>query len=392
VSSPAAAAVHGFSDARFAALREAFDENLACGADAGAAVSVYVDGEKVVDLWGGWANSEEQRPWNEDTITTVWSVTKAFTAVCAHRMVDAGLLDLDAPVAAYWPEFGQNGKGDIPVHMLLSHRSGLYTTGRKLAPDDLYDWDTMTAALAETEPFWEPGTRHGYHGITYGWLVGEVVRRVSGKSLGTVFREQVAEPLGMDSHIGTGPEHDARIATMYEAQRSPGEEKERATRMAASFAALPERWRQAAGNVVPGPNAMNSERWRRAEMPAVNAHTDARSLAKMYGALATGGSIDGYELLTPESVRRAATEQAAGPDAVIGFPTRFGLGFWLSRPEAPMGPNPNTFGHPGLGGAVGFADPDRKIGFGYVMNQMKPTLLVGGTGENLVNALYASLA
>ncbi len=335
--------------------------------------------------------AKKSRPWNEDTITTVWSVTKAFTAVCAHRMVDAGLLDLDAPVARYWPEFAQKGKEKIPVHMLLSHRAGLQTTDRKLSGDDLYDWDTVTTALAETEPFWEPGTRHGYHGLTFGWLVGEVVRRVSGKSLGTVFREEVAEPLSMDTHIGTGPEHDHRIATMYEAVRSPEMDRERMARMKAAMDARPERWRATAGNIAPAPNAMNSEGWRRSEMPAVNAHTDARSLAKMYGALAISGTIDGYQVLTPDSVARATEEQAAGPDAVITMPTRFGRGFWLSRPEAPLGPNPNNFGHPGLGGAVGFADPDRRLGFGYVMNQMKPTLLVGGTGEKLIKALYAAL-
>lgn len=389
MSSPAGSIpIDGVCDERFSALRRAFEENLASGAEVGAAVCVYLDGEPVVDLWGGWVDKEHSRPWSRDTICTVYSTTKGLTTVCAHRMVEQDKLDLDAPVARYWPEFAQAGKEAVTVNMLLCHTAGLHTAGRKLAPDDLYNWDKMMAALAETEPFWEPGTRHGYHGLTFGWLVGEVVRRVSGKSLGTVFREEVAEPLGLDTHIGIDPRHDDRIARMYSVDLTPAQAAEAQERRAAFAAKMDRRMREAAGNIALGPDAHNSEGWKRSEMPAVNAHTDARSVAKLYAALAGDGSIDGYQVLSPESIGRATEEQAAGPDAVIMMPTRFARGFWLSRPEAPMGPDPRNFGHPGMGGSVGFADPSRRVGFGYVMNQMKQGLLVGNTGARLIDALY----
>lgn len=391
MSRPASAPVEGACDTRFEPLRRAFAENIESGADIGAAVAVYVDGERVVDLWGGWVDKEHSRPWARDTITTVYSTTKGLTTVCAHRMVDAGLLDLEAPVAQYWPEFAQAGKEDIPVHMLLSHRAGLPTVSRKLDGEDLYDWETMTAALAETAPYWEPGTKHGYHGLTFGWLVGEVVRRVSGRSLGTVFREEVAEPLGLDTHIGLPPEHDGRAATMYPVDLPPDLAKVAEERRAAMRANMDPRLAADAGNVPLAPDAHNSEGWKRSEMPAVNAFTDARSVAKLYGALSQGGTIDGYEVLSPEAIASATEEQAAGPDTMIAMPTRFARGFWLSRPEAPMGPGPKNFGHPGAGGSVGFADPERRIGFGYVMNQMKAGLLVENTGAKLINALYESL-
>lgn len=386
-----AAPVEGHCHPRFAPVRKAFEANLASGAEVGAAVSVYFEGEPVVDLWGGWVDKEHSRPWQWDTICTVYSTTKGLTTICAHRMVEQGKLNLDAPVTQYWPEFAENGKGEVPVHMLLSHRVGLHTVDRKLPEDAIYDWETMTTALAETAPFWEPGTRHGYHGLTFGWLVGEVVRRVSGKSLGAVFRDEVAQPLGLDTHIGTGPEHDDRIARIYPVELSPDMEKARAERMSAFRSQMDPRTLAAAGNITIPPDGHNSVAWRRSEMPAVNAHTDARSIAKVYAALSQGGGIDGYQVLTPESIARATTEQAAGPDAVIIMPTRFALGFWLSRPEAPLGPNPRGFGHPGAGGSAGFADPDRHVGFGYAMNQMKAGLLVGSTGATLVDALYEAL-
>jgi CubicO group peptidase (beta-lactamase class C family) len=207
-----------------------------------------------------------------------------------------------------------------------------------------------------------------------------------------VFREEVAEPLGMDTHIGTGPEYDDRIATVYDVQLTPEMQKLREARMAAFRGQMDPKMLAAAGNITLPPGGHNSVAWRRSEMPAVNAHTDARSIAKLYGALSQGGAIDGYQVLTPESIARATTEQAAGPDAVIVMPTRFAQGFWLSRPEAPMGPSPKNFGHPGMGGSVGFADPELHVGFGYVMNQLKAGLLVGNTGAKLVDALYESLA
>ena len=274
--------------------------------------------------------------------------------------------------------------------MLLSHRVGLPAVSDELPEGAIYDWEKMTDALARQKPFWEPGNRHGYHGLTFGWLVGEVVRRISGKSLGTFFRDEVALPLGLDFHIGVDPKHDARIATMYTvvvsmetAQQVEQRQREDEKRMSSELLA-------ARGNIsIQG--AHNSEGWRRSEIPAANGHSDARSLARVYGALACGGSLDGVAVLSPESIARATTEQAAGPDAMLSHPTRFAQGFWLSM-DGNMGPNPRTFGHPGAGGSLGFADPDRRIGFGYVMNQMKVGINAESTTcRRLIDALYPLL-
>jgi CubicO group peptidase (beta-lactamase class C family) len=237
------------------------------------------------------------------------------------------LLDLDAPVAAYWPEFAQAGKAAIPVHLLLSHRAGLPAVEAPLPTEALYDWDRMTSALAAQKPWWEPGTRHGYHTFTFGWLVGEVVRRITGKSLGTCWREEVAEPLGIDCHIGLAPEHDARVAEFIRIPPPPPGESDLEEELLKHAGPMS----QKATNNPPKTVAdMNTRAWRRAEIPAGNAHTTARALARVYGALACGGDVNGVQVLSPGSVERARTEQASGPDAVLfGLPTRFGLGFSL---------------------------------------------------------------
>jgi len=382
--------VHGECGARFAPVRDAFHENFERLGEIGAAVAVTIDGRPVIDLWGGHRDRERTQPWERDTITTVYSTTKGLTAVCVHRLVERGLLDVDAPAARYWPEFGGAGKQEVPVRMLLNHTVGLPTTREPMPPEALYDWGAMVAALERSEPFWEPGTRHGYHALTYGWLTGELVRRVSGKSLGTYFRDEVARPLGLDTHIGLAAEHDARVATMYQARLTPAMLAEVQQRRAETLMRMPPALAEAAGNVPLPPDAHNTTEWRRAEIPAANAHSDARSLARLYGALARGGEVDGVRVHSAEAIERATIEQAAGLDTMLGMPTRFALGFWLSV-EGGMGPNSRNFGHPGAGGSVGFADPDRGVGFGYVMNQMRQGLLVESTGRRLIEALYSCL-
>jgi CubicO group peptidase (beta-lactamase class C family) len=376
--------IEGHCDDRFARVRETFAASFTRG-EVGAAVAVVVDGELVVDLWGGFADAARTRPWERDTLVNVYSTTKGMTAVCAHRLVDEGRLDLDEPVAKYWPEFAQRGKQDVPVRMLLSHQAGLCAVDPPLTPERRYDWDHITAALAAQRPFWEPGTQHGYHAMTYGHLVGEVVRRIDGRSLGTYFREEVAGPLGADFHIGLGAEHDARCADMIAAPRDP---------RAASFVEMlgkdPE---SLAAKVFGGLSAdaetANSRAWRAAEIPAGNGHGTARALARVYGALAGGGEIDGGRVLSAEGVERANTEQAFGEDAVLKpLHTRFGLGFMMTQPMIPFGPNPRAFGHPGAGGSIAFADPDTRLGFGYVMNQMQLGLAGGAHGFSLIAALY----
>ncbi|MBI4642024.1 MAG: beta-lactamase family protein [Candidatus Tectomicrobia bacterium] len=383
--------IHGECERKFAAVKDAFVANFASGEEIGAAVAVTVDGQTVVDLWAGFADQARTRPWERNTIATVYSTTKGMTAICAHRLVEQGFLDLDAPVAKYWPEFAQAGKQDVPVHMLLSHQVGLPAVSKKLPPGAIYEWDTMTKVLAEQRPFWEPGTRHGYHALTYGWLVGEAVRRISGKSLGRFFRDEVAGPLELDFHIGIGAEHDHRVAEMIAVDPASEAAQAQAKLREEKLQSMDPALREAQGNIQLLPDSHNSEQWRRSEIPAANGHSDARSLARVYGALARGGEMDGVHVLSRETIGCATVEQAKGTDAILTFPTRFALGFMLSHSGAPMGPNPNNFGHPGAGGSVGFADPDAHIGFGYVMNQMKIGVLVEGTGRRLIDALYASL-
>ena len=383
---------HGACDSRFNAVKDAFAENFPTHGEVGAAVAVMVDGELVVDLWAGHADPARTRPWERDTIVNVFSTTKGMTAICAHRLVDQGLLDLDAPVASYWPEFAQAGKEKLPVRYLLSHRAGLPAVKDVLPAGSIYKWDVMTAALAAQEPWWEPGAKHGYHALTYGWLVGEVVRRITGKSLGTYFREEVAEPLGLDFHIGLAEEHDARTAEMIPAPLpQPGD-----TSPLAEILSKPGSMPFKAFVVSPDmmqPGQVNTREWRAAEIPSSNGHGNARAMARVYGALARGGELDGVRVLSQEVIDRAIVEQSIGPDAVLAdLPTRFGLGFILTLPDAPLGPNPRTFGHPGMGGSLGFADPDAKVGFGYVMNKMIATPdLIDPRWSSMIDAVYVSL-
>jgi len=388
--------VHGVCDERFSAVRDAFTGNFAAYDEIGASVSIVVDGETVVDLWGGHMDADRTRPWERDTIVCVWSTTKGIVATCAHRLVDQGLLDLDAPVAKYWPEFAQAGKAEIPVRYLLSHQAGLPAISEPLAPGSLFDWDVMVRALEKQEPWWTPGAKHGYHAFTYGWLVGEVIRRVAGMSVGAYFRKEIAEPLGLDFHIGLGPEHDARTAEMIPAEPpQPGE-----TNFVMEMLRDPESMSFRTLANPPdlfNPQAVNTREWRRTEIPAANGHGNARSVARLYGALARGGEIKGPDgqavrVLSPEAIARATVEQARGRDEVMGLNLRTALGFVITSPDAQLGPNPRAFGHSGAGGSLGFADPDARLGFGYAMNRMiQENTLTDPRWGPLIDAVYASL-
>jgi CubicO group peptidase (beta-lactamase class C family) len=382
--------IQGTCDPRFMAVHEAFAENFAVRGEVGAAVCVYADGKPVVDLWGGYADTARIRPWDQNTIVSVASTTKGMVALCTHMLIERGLLDLDAPVARYWPAFAQAEKDTLPVRWLLSHRAGLPAVRRDLPPQSLYDWHAFTAALAETKPWWEPGTQHGYHAITFGFLLGEVIRRLSGKSVGQFLRTEVAGPLGADFFIGVPEAEDYRAAEVLpDPPPLPGDTTmwEVILRDPMSMAG------RAFLNPPRTPDVTNTRAWRAAEIPAGNGHTTAKGLARIYGALAHGGALDGVSLLRRTTLEAASVEQSSGLDAVLSFPTRFGLGFMLPTPERPFGPNPYAFGHPGRGGSIGFADLAGGIGFGYVMNQYKT-----GTLRNpdlrwpvLVEAVYASL-
>lgn len=385
----AEAAIEGTCEARFARVREAFAQNFARASETGASLAVTLDGRMVVDLWGGWADKARTRPWTRDTIVNVYSTTKGLTAICAHRLAAEGRLDFDAPAALYWPEFAAGGKESITVRQLLNHRAGLPAIRKPLRPEDLYDWSTMTAALAEQEPWWEPGSRHGYHAITFGYLVGEVVRRITGETVGGYFRDEIARPLGIDAHIGLDARHDERVAQMIGAPPpAPGE-----FNLFAEAAKHPESItaRTFMNPLVLSMAIVNSRRWRGAEIPAANGHTNARALARLYGALARGGEIDRVRVMGARQLSACCEEESFGRDEVLMISTRFSTGFMLSQPGEELGPNPRTFGHPGAGGSLGFADLDAKIGFGYAMNRMGGAILLDPRAKALIAAVYESL-
>jgi CubicO group peptidase (beta-lactamase class C family) len=384
--------IHGTADPRFARVRDAFAQGFAERNEVGAALALVVDGRPVLDLWGGHADQARTTPWTRDTIVNVYSTTKGMTALCLHQLVERGLVDLDAPVARYWPKFAQAGKDAIPVRWLLGHRAGLAAVKGLLPAEALYEWDAMVDALAAEAPWWEPGTAHGYHAVTFGWLVGEVVRRVTGKTLGTYFRESIAGPLGMDFHIGLLDAHHGRVAEMSPIPLpEPGGD---GIALAVVMMSNPEGVSARAFMNPPSlGRGVNIPEWRRAEIPGANGHGDARSLARVYGALAHGGDVDGVHVLSPEGIARCHTELSHGPDLVLQVSTRFGHGFMLpqDRPDARLGHGARAFGHPGAGGSIGFADPDAKLGFGYVMNRMGPNILLDPRAIALVEAVYEVL-
>jgi CubicO group peptidase (beta-lactamase class C family) len=385
---PSEIEIRGRCDARFERVREVFAENFRTRDEVGAAVAVAIDGQLVVDLWAGHHDRERTRAWQPDTLVNVYSTTKGVTALAAHRLVDEGKLDLDAPVAKYWPEFAQAGKGALPVRWLLSHRAGLPAV-RKLLPNEaLYDWEAMTSALAAETPWWTPGTAHGYHAVTFGWLVGEVVRRIAGKSLGAYVRDSFAQPLGLDFHIGLAEREHARVADIL--QQVPPDPTGEAAQLFARSIADPE---GVTARAFANPPSMllgpNLPAWRSAEIPGANGHGTARALATLYGRVALGdGSV-----ISPDAIERCRTEQSHGDDLVLGVRTRFGLGFML-RQESHAGGRclgAGAFGHPGAGGSLAFADPEQRLGFGYVMNRMGPRILLDDRAIALVEALNGCL-
>lgn len=382
--------IEGACDPKFNRVKDAFAENFEKRNEVGAAAAIMLDGKSVVDIWAGHADQAKTRPWTRDTLVNVYSTTKGVTAICAHRLADKGLLDIDAPVATYWPEFAQAGKAKLPVRFLLSHRAGLPAVRKLLDDDALFNWNKMTTALAEQEPWWEPGTRHGYHALTFGYLVGEVIRRITGKTPGAYLRDEIAGPLGLDFHIGLDAKHDARTADMIAAPLpGPGELNIFAEVMKNPESAAAKAFMNPPGGMRPG--LVNTREWRAAEIPAGNGHGTARSLAQLYGALARGGELKGVRVMSKEQVARCSIEQSNGPDELLIINTRFSLGFMMSQPGSELGPNPKSFGHPGAGGSLGYADPEAKIGFGYTMNKMETSLLIDPRATALIEAVYESL-
>jgi CubicO group peptidase (beta-lactamase class C family) len=354
----------------FQRVKDAFAANFADHGEVGASLAVMVDGEMAVDLWGGYADGQRTRPWERDTIVNTYSTTKGMTAICANRLIEQGKLDPEAPVAKYWPEFAQAGKDKLPVKYLLSHRAGLPAVSQPLPSSASYEWQPLVDALAAQEPWWEPGTAHGYHAVTFGHLVGEVIRRVSGMSVGTYFRQEVAEPLGIDFYIGFGPELDSRVADMIPAPMQPPNPDHPLFEAFTNPLSMTFKAFMITPEPMLNPNYMNTREWRAAEVPAANGHGNARALATVYGALARGGEVSGVQVLQRETIDDALIEQSTGADKVLMIPMRFGRGFFLELPEYELTKNTTLFGHPGMGGSFGLADPDAKVGIGYAMNKM----------------------
>lgn len=380
--------IEGSCDARFAAVRDAFAGNFRTHGEVGAALAVTIDGRTVVDLWAGHADAARRTPWRRDTLVNVFSVSKALTTICVLRLVERGLLDLDAPIARLWPEFAASGKEAITLRQVLSHRAALPAVRATLPEGAMLDWAQMTAALAAQEPWWHPGERHGYHVNTFGFLAGELARRARGRSIGTLLREEVARPLDADVHIGLAPAQHGRVAEfLWTADIPPAPPDP---------AALPDELALQWCTYFNPPGIsgsggwVNRAAWRAGEVPSTNGHATARGIARVFAALAADGALDGVHVLAPESITAATVEHARGDDLILQRPTRFGLGFQLTQPERPLGPNPRTFGHFGSGGALGFADPDAGLSFGYVMNHMGPRWQ-NPRNAALIDAVYACL-
>jgi CubicO group peptidase (beta-lactamase class C family) len=396
-------ALCGTFDPRFSRVADEFERNFRERNELGASVCVMLDGDPVVDLWGGTARADSAEPWNSDTLSVVWSSTKGAVSFCAHLLAARGDLDIDALVTDYWPEYGQRGKSATTVKMLLSHQSGVCAISERLPANAYADWDVMIQAIEKQAPFFEPGTAHGYQALTYGWLVGEVIRRVSGCSLGDFFRQAIGDPLGLDFWIGLPEAHESRTARMIMPEMNLNDPSPflYAMRDPKSVQAL------AMGNSG-GYMDLNKDDIRgfdtrlahAAEIGGAGGLANARGLAGLYAPLACGGRMNGVEYVSPDILARmAAVSSASSRDVTLLAPMRFSLGFFKAMDNRRSIPGTQdsmfipeaAFGHPGYGGSIGFADPESGISFGYNMNRMGQGMLLNERGQSLIDALYQSL-
>ncbi|BBF69797.1 serine hydrolase [Sphingomonas bisphenolicum] len=332
-------------------------------------------------MWGGYQDAAKTRPWHEDTIVCCMSSSKGVTAICFMMAVDRGLIDIHAPVARYWPEFAQNGKADLPIRFVLDHRAGLPYI-EELGPGTLYDYDAVIAQLAKQKPLWEPGTVAAYHVISQGFLLGEILRRTTGMKVGEFFRSQVAEPLGIDYHLGLRPDESARCADfLVPPDVFAGRHSPEPTVMSLGFAQFPDQ---------PMDIVLNAPEWRVAEVASGSGHGNARALARLWSAVANGGTLDGVRLMSEKAVRLLGTMQHEEVEQRANKVYRQGLGLLLnSPPTMGFGPNPDSFGHGGVGGSLGFVDPARRLSYGYTPNRMHNTLAAGPRADRLVEATFA---
>ena len=379
--------IQGHFELQFEAVREAFAALFDNPQERGAALCIQIGGETVVDLWAGTADKDGAQAWHSDTILNLFSCTKTFTAVTALQLVAEGKLALDVPVAQYWPEFAAAGKQSITLRHLLSHQAGLSALRDLLPPEALYDWPRMTAALAAETPWWSPGTGHGYAAITYGWLVGELLRRADHRGPGESIMARVARPLGLDFHVGLPDEEFHRVAHIARGKGNVGDEA--AQRLLQVTMREPEAMATRAFTNPPSVlTSTNKPEWRRMEQPAANGHGNARSLAGFYAGLLDGS------LLEPELLAELTREHSLGMDKTLMTPTRFGLGCMLDQPKvanATFGLGAGAFGHPGAGGSVGFADPEHDVAMGFAVNTLGPYVLMDPRAQHLVRVLRACL-
>ena len=373
--------VEGTCDERFAAMRDVLAANIASGADLGASVAVVLQGEPVVDLWGGWADHERTVPWQADTLVNVWSTTKTMMALSALTLMDRGELDPYQKVAHYWPEFAQNGKADIEVRHLLSHTSGVSGWDQPVAVDDIYDWEKSTSMLAAQAPWWEPGSASGYHALNQGHLVGEVIRRITGQKLGEYFAAEIAGPIGADFHIGLAPSEFGRVSPVV----PPPLPIDLATLDLTSPMV-----RTFTGPAPQADVAWTAE-WRQADIGAANGHGNARSVAKVQSAITNGGAVGGVQLLSPATIERIFDVQSDGVDLVLGVPERFGLGYGLPCDGMPFPLDAKVCFWGGWGGSMIVNDLEHGMTVAYMMNRMEAGLVGDTRGFDLISAAFAAL-
>ncbi len=356
----------GTCSPRFEPLQELFASKLESGEDLGASLAVNIDGEMVVDLWGGWIDESRTAPWTEHTITNVFSTTKTMSALAALALVDRGELDLDASVAKYWPEFAANGKAEIKIRQLLSHTSGVSGWEQPITLEDVYDWDRSTSLLAAQAPWWEPGTASGYHMLNYGHLIGEVIRRITGQRLGEFLAAEIAGPLAADFHIGLPLSEFPRVAKVVPPSAAPVDPSS----LVGQAVAAPDSVSFKTWTNPPMPLESSwTEGWRCADIGAGNGHGNARSVARLQSAVACGGEVEGVRLLSPKTIDRIFEVQSDGIDLVLGVPFKFGVGYSLY-------PGGRVCAWGGTGGSTVIIDADRRITFAYVMNKIAPAAII----------------
>jgi len=371
--------IAGFADPRFSGVKDAFAANFAQGLERGARFSLVEAGEVVVDLWAGHTDRQQSKPFDQTTLTSVFSVTKALAALLIARLVDQGKLSYAQPVADIWPAFAQAGKGQVTVEQAMSHQAGVCGFAEPMDAHAWFDWDFIRARIETMAPLWPPGTASGYHAITIGFIAGEIFRRIDGRGMAQALREDICAPHGLDIWIGLPEAEDHRVADLQRPPSLPefGEQNE-PTRVAFLTP-----WASPAGR--------NMAEWRRAEIPSVSGHATALSLARLMGALADGGQLDGTQILSPALVAEAARERIRGQDLVLPYNMSWGAGFMRNETETPWGPGTQTFGHSGWGGACAFADPQRRLGGSYVMNRQGTALMGDPRPKRLIEAAYAGL-